>query len=362
MFGRKLTPVEAADRVIALLDNSPTDGNVREALNVFQKTLINADKPAKFEGLSKLAKGILVDNQYACVCAATAGRQIELGFDPMSIIEPFQQCIEEHAPVVIEHATIIKAKIDIAEERLAEDDENGVDFDGIIESHLATFPDLRRSWDKLESVYVPLVALYSKNATARLEDHARYDFSVASNLNAGAYWLNKILTTVDNAPLLVIEPETGRGIEARMSGVTSHVQMHILLMDIFPNAERKKRGRYSQADVAIARGQGHANYQDGISTHWNLVNWRGSPEKSGLRPNHIAPHSVWIWHEGKPADIPIFEDKLVVILDPPAMQRSFNWGRDFQHLDADIVIERELSRVEVDTWLGKMHLAAIADR
>lgn len=354
MFKKPQKPIDAASHAISLLDGTPSEDAVRKALNNFGKTIKTASPEEKAKGLAKLATGINNESAFALWCASVVGQVIESGFDPAPIASSFRYFMAQHAPTVITGANAIWADIQKASEALGDEKEDFHDHDTIIQTHLSSNSELKRSWQKLEDLYVPLVAYYSKDANARKEDNVKYDFSLTANLNNSGYWLNKLLPTYTDAPLLVIEPLTGRGIEARMSGVTSNVQMHILLMDIFPNPDNEKRGNYSKLDVNVARGQGNANYQDSISTHWNLVNWHGAPEKSGIRDNDLAPHSVWIWHEGVPGDIPLFEDRLIVILDPPLIKRSFSWGRDFMHLDAEIVIENELSRQDVDIWLEKM--------
>lgn len=356
----QLIPYEAADAALTILgmQNVALD-DVREALNRFQSAMMACENEAvKAAGLKRLSAGINADSKYASAFGSVAGRYIELGFDTASISAAFEACLAAHGPSVIALSTAIWADLEAAEEG-PDAESAGVDMDAVIEAHLKRSPKAAKSWYKLEQLYVPLVALLSKSPNVRARSHQLYDFSLASNFHGGAYWLNRILPTYDSVPIIVIEPETGLGIKAQMSGVTSHVQMHILLMDIFPNPVGLQRGSYSSDDVMAARGQGGGTLSESVRIHWNLVNWRSVPEYSGRRKGYVAAETRhWIWHEGKPSDIPMFGDALVVILDPPAMSRSFSWSRDFMHLDADITAITELRRYQVDAILAKMHAAA----
>jgi len=176
--------------------------------------------------------------------------------------------------------------------------------------------------------------------------------------NAGASWLSPMLMVLDREPILVIEPSAGLGLVGRMSGVSSNVQLHMLLMDIFPQADARNSRRISQKVADIMRGNvAEQQIDPPVTGHWNLHAWtalRGTGRLS--RDHNESSISHWIWNEGLPADIPLFDRYRVVVLGPPSYARSFAAQREFLGLRADIEVERLLPPDEVDAWVRRFQL------
>ena len=67
-----------------------------------------------------------------------------------------------------------------------------------------------------------------------------------------------------------------------------------------------------------------------------------------------VPHDVWVWNEGNPRDVPMFEGVRTLLVGPAALQRTWNATRAFSALPSKISVENELDRAEVRALLDRM--------
>ena len=168
-----------------------------------------------------------------------------------------------------------------------------------------------------------------------------------SHCHEGGHWLAAMLAVLDDEPLLVIEPATRRGFRFRMSGVGDNFQLHMLLMDELDNA--------IPADAAaVARGDGPQVSEAIVIGKWNLCTWQAVDADGRLND---ADSDAWIWGEGTPADIPVFEDDRVVLLGVPSYERSWRAQRSFDLLRARLEHVETLSPEQVDERLQRMAAA-----
>ncbi|MBO0824599.1 MAG: hypothetical protein J2P27_12200, partial [Actinobacteria bacterium] len=94
--------------------------------------------------------------------------------------------------------------------------------------------------------------------------------------------------------------------------------------------------------IAAADGSGEPQPRAGIAGRFNLVD----------------PSGAWIWNEGRPADIPLFEDERVVILDPPPYERTWNTGRIYPLMQPTLRVDGQLPPHEAASWLAKARPAS----
>jgi hypothetical protein len=164
-------------------------------------------------------------------------------------------------------------------------------------------------------------------------------------------------------PFLVVEPDSGLGIEGRMSGIADNFQLHVLLMDAFPRRGLFALRRVSRQAARVARGSGPQVTDEIISGKWNLYTWEGLGPDARLPDAKQNPSTeAWVWGEGTPADIPVFEGYRVVLLGPPSYLRTWRSQRLFQGLRAELEISKRLTREEVQRWLERMAQAARTKR
>ena len=64
-------------------------------------------------------------------------------------------------------------------------------------------------------------------------------------------------------------------------------------------------------------------------------------------------HGQWIWHEGRPDEIPVIARHRVIVLDPPAYERSWSAGRAYPLMAADVVVE-PMSGGEARDWISRV--------
>lgn len=165
--------------------------------------------------------------------------------------------------------------------------------------------------------------------------------AAADDYFSAAHWLYGLLLVRDNATLTVLHRETGRGYKVTMSGVGDNFQLHTLLAATLIGDEG--RGLLpgtppTPEEFSAAFDNPEGRLPGGTHGHFNLVDGYGN----------------WIWGEGRPADIPLYRDELVIVLDPPAVQRTWNPGRIYPQMQPEFTLQRQLSQAEAADWLASV--------
>lgn len=222
-------------------------------------------------------------------------------------------------------------------------------------------PEEARNWDDFEKFFAPTIATLSTSAANRAQGKCLLsDAQALEGMSSQARWISKILRVFDDEPIVVLEPATLSGLVGRMSGISENFQLNVLLMDVFPKSKSGwfSRRRVSREAAQIARGNGPQMASEILKGTWNLYAWtilRGRDELPG--PLDVDASAHWVWNEGIPADIPCFDNQRVVVLGPPAYERSWRSQRDFKCLKADLRVEKILTAAEVDEWIKKLRNA-----
>jgi hypothetical protein len=346
-----------ADKARTLLttaDAGATHDRARQAAQDFIDTSRNASA-----GDVRAALGIL-SGAYSLpytdnlpLVLAIAGGLVERGADPAPLVAPVVEFLQRLTPLAIEfHRACVAEVADGADDDAA--------FAQAGDRFRAQMPKPAEAWGMLEALYVPVIAVLAASPAARAQGHPlAQQMAELEAYNAGASWLCPMLMVLDREPILVIEPETRLGLVGRMSGVSSNFQLHVLLMDVFPQSDPRGSRRISQKAADVTRGTVAEQQDDPAMTGcWNLHAWTAL-QGSGRLTNDHSPSAVdhWIWNEGVPAHIPTFDGYRVIVLGPPSYARSFSAGRDFSTLRADIEVERLLAPDEVDGWVARFSRA-----
>ncbi|MFG1803089.1 hypothetical protein ACGFI4_23395 [Micromonospora carbonacea] len=150
-----------------------------------------------------------------------------------------------------------------------------------------------------------------------------------------------LLRVLDGERLLVLHRATGRGWWVTIDGVADNFQLHTLLAGAL--AGPAERGlieglTVDPAWVEVATDAPEDRFGGTVVGSFNLVDG----------------HGKWIWNEGAPADIPLFEGVRVVVLDPPPYQRSWNNIRRFPLMAAALTVDGALTGAEAAHWLGRV--------
>jgi hypothetical protein len=167
-----------------------------------------------------------------------------------------------------------------------------------------------------------------------------------------SHCLSALFSTLANEPFLILEPSTRRGMLATVSGVDINFSLNMLILHTFPDGEGKRKSRLTKRAATVLEGPDQCA-NEMVFGIWNLYNWQA------LRPDATLPeaqtdHKHWIWNEGTPSDIALFEGRRVVLLGPASYQRSWPAQRTFASMKPELNVERILSPEEVDQWIARI--------
>ena len=187
--------------------------------------------------------------------------------------------------------------------------------------------------------------------------------------------LTPALLLLDDEPLLVLHAPTRQGWRMTIGGVADNFQLHMLLVDALVGAGGGRRrlfgkggaraerpapgeglpGRRPDEDLlAVWRGDGPQGLDRPSVGMWNLYQWRAVASATGeLRSDDLG---LWVWNEGRPADIDVFDGVRTVVLGPASYERSFSSSRFFD-LPASLVVHRALEAAEVEAVFARMAAA-----
>ncbi len=359
-------------------DPSATEGDLQQAADAFLAVVSRTPKSEAEAQLAALAANFdLPDLNRGAFLALIGGAMVEGGCDPQPMAAPLRLRLKAMLEAAARLAEACRARLperaedetnstdtDSAEEE--EDDEEDVDeaFEEVRQQVAANMSAENDAWEALRTFWRPGIAVYSVSAMARLAAAGLRPLAEQiAEFHAGGHWLEMILSVLDEEPILVIEPRTRLGMLARISGVVDNFQLNTLLMDGFPQAGAPllsflSRRRIPKSVADVARGDGPQQSEEIVTAVWNLYTWQSLlPDLQLPDATNFATSEHWIWNEGSPADIPLFEGRRVILLGPTSYERTWRSQRMFSHLRARIDCERKLTSEEVTSWLQRMREA-----
>jgi hypothetical protein len=139
----------------------------------------------------------------------------------------------------------------------------------------------------------------------------------------------------DGEPLVVLHRRSRTGWMMRMHGIGDVFQLHTLLADVLIGGGRLPGEAPSAEAVAVCRTE------------------PGQVTTSGAF-DLVAADGSRLWNEGSPGDIPPVDGARVLVVDPPAYQRSWPAGRFFPGVPGDLSLERPLTPAETDHWFARV--------
>ena len=207
---------------------------------------------------------------------------------------------------------------------------------------------LAEGWDTLNLWQMPATAILQLDPAVRAAFPHREELLEGCRELVEARpdlaWLPGLLTVLDGERLLVLHRPTGRGYEVTIAGLGDNFQLHTLLA--------------AALDGPVEEG---LLGDLGLDPHWAAVATDAPAEDFGGtaegRFNPADATGAWIWNEGLPSDIPLFEGRRVVVLDPPAYPRTWSNDRKYPMMAGSLTLDRILPEAEAAEWLGKMGAA-----
>jgi hypothetical protein len=171
-------------------------------------------------------------------------------------------------------------------------------------------------------------------------------------------FLGKMLQVLDDEPLVVLHPATRRGWRFMMGGIADNFQLHLLLLGALAgDGPARIPGAVPSPEALAAAREGDAQGDEVVTSDWQLVNASGVMPGGALAG--LDHHEAWIWNEGVPADIEVFEGQRVVLVETGGIQRSWNAQRVFPAMASRLDAQGTLSEPEVVAMLGRMGARAV---
>ncbi|MEV0646018.1 hypothetical protein AB0I28_12210 [Phytomonospora sp. NPDC050363] len=283
-------------------------------------------------------------SQLALMCGAFAER----GGDPAPLVTPIADGLRE----ALRRARLLrKTWRTMGEPGPLPSEESSVEeYDALVTALTGKVGEdearaLAEGWDTLNLWQMPATSIL------QLGPEVRAAFPHKGELLEGALelsedqpalnWLAGLLTVLDGERLLVLHRESGRGYEMTITGLGDNFQLHTLIADALSGPEEEGL----LGDL-------------GLDPHWAAVATDAPAEDFGGtaegRFNPADGTGAWIWNEGQPCDIPLFEDRRVVVLDPPGYPRTWNNDRKYPMMTASLTLDRILPADEAADWLAKV--------
>jgi hypothetical protein len=200
--------------------------------------------------------------------------------------------------------------------------------------HLATAWFHADDWMML---MITLQAVAEFRAAMASRERLRAAAAVLADRSASARWMHALTLVLDDEPMIVLDPGSGRGFQLTMSGIGDSYQLHTLLADRLaarvPGLEPPERSWVAAATDSppILPGGGV------IQRRCRLFGGYGS----------------YVYPEGHPADIQPLDGARVLVLHPPLGRFTWSAGRTYEHMRPTLTLDRELDPAETASWLAR---------
>jgi hypothetical protein len=231
-----------------------------------------------------------------------------------------------------------------------------------------------RAFQSVGSMCLGAIAMLSRAPSerqrVRLESPLLRQAAPLSKLVGPVGFLCKMLRVVDDEPLLVLVPELVRGWRVRAKGIADNFQLHTLLAGALVGPESEGLipaivglgedrtpvpGRPLAARAAgAARSLPCTAHEPAVWSQMQLWNWQALRPDGRLPENPMAHSRYFIWGEGVPDDISHFDGIRFVLIGSATLIRSWNGGRIFHGMRAELTPEESLSREAVEGWLQRL--------
>ena len=274
--------------------------------------------------------------------AICCGALLEYGADPTPAIEPFLQRLPGQLELADRFCNRLSehAIEDEEEESFDEDELEWFPFGMVpataVTTMAAIHPDEAAAHSGMETFALGTIAMLSRSPSARVRAREHPEWADAA-FSVGERFLFQMLQVLDDEPLLVLHPESGRGWRFVVGGVADNFQLNTLLLGALVG-EGSLAGmdgeRPSDGALALVRGDGPQESDELIVVKWTLTNWVALQPDGTVDSDFSRSGDYWIWNEGVPADIDRFEGTRTVLIGSGGPERIFGARRTFGGLPA----------------------------
>ena len=335
-------------KLAQLVQSGTTDGELLGQTSGELLSQLDGDLSNKNWALEKLAPLLEADNVFgAGFVALLCGAAVEGGGDPEI---PAPTLLRGYKSVLDAARLFVEKCYELAgtEEALPSE---------VLEAHglevSQSYPKLAAAWSVAGFFGQAGIAIMTRSAPARAVAQNTPGLETSLQQAAGfienADWCFTLVQVLDNEELVVLHPATEQGFRVRISGIPINFQLHTLLADALCGEDGFPYPKPSPLEVAVTKGDADADPSLQATGVFNMVNW---PGVTGAQSDH------WIWNEGVPKDILLFEGTRVILIEDAPYQRTWNAGRMFDSLRGEVQVLEKLSTAQVQDWLRRLEARA----
>ncbi len=194
----------------------------------------------------------------------------------------------------------------------------------------------------LEQWVLPAIAALSRCRPELLRAQAdKVLRDAATSMSSSAAHFLPVLLDAEMAQTWTVHvPLENRVFEVTLDGVVSNFELHTLLAAALVPAGITGEAP-SPALLAYLEGHGPPPPDGYVAGVWNIYDHRALGQDVSAA-NKVSP-DCWVWGEGRPAHVVSDSGQRVLVLGPPAYQRTWGVGRTFAAMPQSVTLLRELS-------------------
>ena len=320
------------------------------------RTALESDLTERQAALEQLSRVFATSSGIRATCLSMiCGALIEHGCPPEPLASPLFLRIGELLPQVIELYDLCAAHSEESTSE-ADHDNSEAQFPTVLEQHRERFPALYKAWHDLDRFDPAVIAVLSTSPQWRsMAQCFQEQLKHIMDRHQAARWLVRLLAVVEGG-LLLIEPATFSGWQARMSGIADNYQLQTLLLAALNDNAISIPVPPSAGAIDVARGIGPQQSPDEVSGRWDFYSWQavqGNLQLPGIA--HPLAREYKILDTGLPAEIPLFAGQRVLLLGPRTQHLHWVSQRPFGHLKANLHYEYALTPDSCRNWLQRMY-------
>jgi hypothetical protein len=213
-----------------------------------------------------------------------------------------------------------------------------------------TAGNLRRiamSWDDMDDWLRALLTVLARGEfrdalPAAMKASLRERAAAVAGRSQQAAWVADLAAVLDDEPLLVLAPESGRGYALTMRGIGDNAQLYILLADrlIGDPAAGLLPGRRPEPSWVAAATDADPHL---------------GPDNAAIRAFRLFDgHGRYVAPEGRPADIGPLDGVRVLLIHPPNGNYGMGSGHVFTAMRPTLTLDRPLGPSDTENWLARV--------
>lgn len=200
---------------------------------------------------------------------------------------------------------------------------------GAITEQVWAEAELPHAWHVVDLVWRPAIAALAQRTALR--DRHRHLLDAAERVGRvhdGAQWLRRLLRVLDEAPFLVVHPETSTAFELTVDGVATMRELHTHLLAelVGPGRGGLPGAPLDPAIVACVRGEGPQVVEAHAPKRWRMFTFDDEAIGPGAEP--IA--------------IPERDGRRVVVLREDGEEETYAVHRSFTTLKSTVRVTRRI--------------------